>query len=163
MNTVTFLSTPLQRRILDEFQHNLPLSPTPYADMAQHLGVTEAEVLAALTEMNLKKIISRIGPVFKPHCIGTSTLAAMAVPPLELNKIAALISALPEVNHNYEREHHFNLWFVLTATDELHLQRVIDVIEHATGIHVMSLPMEQEFHIDLGFRLKHGGGAHVSA
>ena len=66
----------LQTKLLNDFQKNFPLSPTPYADIAACLGVTETEVLAALQELEEGQIISRIGPVFHPHCIGTSTLVA---------------------------------------------------------------------------------------
>jgi DNA-binding Lrp family transcriptional regulator len=143
----------LQKSLLNDFQNNFPLSPTPYADIAAHLGVTEKEVLDALRELDEAKIISRIGPVFRPHCIGTSTLVAMAVPKGRLQHVANYISALPEVNHNYEREHSFNLWFVVTATTEEHLQAVLTEIEENTGIAVMSLPMLESYHIDLGFDL----------
>ena len=47
-----------------------------------------------------------------------------------------------------------NLWFVVTATTEEHLQAVLIVIEENTGIAVMSLPMLESYHIDLGFDLK---------
>lgn len=145
----------LQQRLLDSFQHGLPLSPTPYAAMAEQLGLDEAQVIAALDDLQNQNVISRIGPVFKPHRIGTSTLAAMSVAQQDLAATAAFINTLPEVNHNYAREHVFNLWFVLTATDEAHLQTVIETIETKTGLPVMSLPMLHEFHIDLGFELNH--------
>ena len=37
------------------------------------------------------------------------------------------------------------------------LARTIAAIEAATGLTVMSLPLLEEFHIDLGFRLHHRG------
>jgi hypothetical protein len=72
--------------------------------------------------------------------------------------VAALITALPEVNHNYEREHRFNLWFVLTAADTAQLQSVIRDIESQTGMAVLSLPLLEEYYIDLGFPLTFGEG-----
>ena len=143
----------LQAKLLNDFQKDFPLSPTPYADLATRLGVTEAEVLAALQELKEGQIISRIGPVFHPHCIGTSTLVAMAIPQERLQTVANYISSLPEVNHNYEREHKFNLWFVVTVANEEHLQAVLKEIEQNTGIALMSLPMLKSYHIDLGFDL----------
>ncbi len=143
----------LQTKLLNDFQRDFPLSPTPYADIATRLGVTEAEVLDALQELEEGQIISRIGPVFYPHCIGTSTLVAMAIPQERLQQVANYISDLPEVNHNYEREHNLNLWFVVTASNEEHLQAVLLEIEKNTGIAVMSLPMLKSYHIDLGFDL----------
>lgn len=150
--TVDF--TPLERRLLDEFQQEFPLCAHPYAEMAQRLGVAEAEVLASLQSLKERGALSRVGPVFRPKRVGASTLAAMAVPPEYLDEVADLISALPEVNHNYEREHRFNLWFVVTAEDAAHLEAVLNGIAEETGIPVLPLPMEEDFHIDLGFRLK---------
>jgi len=146
--------TELHKRLLNYFQKNFPLSSTPYADIAAQLHVTEAEVLAALHELSDLDIVSRVGAVFRPHRIGASTLAAIAVPAKQLESVADIVSALPEVNHNYEREHDFNLWFVVTASSEAHLQAVLLEIEEKTGLSVMSLPMEADYHIDLGFELK---------
>lgn len=145
--------SPLQQRLLNDFQRDFPLSARPYQDIAEHLGVTEQAVLAAFAELNAQHYISRIGPVIRPNQIGASTLVAMAVPADELQAVADLVSAYPEVNHNYEREHHFNLWFVLIAADAAHLQAVLDDIEQHTGYAALSLPLVQEFFIDLGFPL----------
>ena len=144
----------LQKNLLNDFQHDFPLSPTPYADMAAGLGVTEAEVLASLQSLKENGAISRIGAVVRPNQVGVSTLAAMAVPPAELETVAALVSGYTEVNHNYEREHRLNLWFVAQALDPLRLQAVLDEIAARTGYEVLSFPLEEDYHIDLGFDLK---------
>lgn len=143
----------LQEKLLNQFQKNFPLSPTPYADIANSLGITETEVLEALVELKTAGVISRIGPVFKPHRLGTSTLATMAIPQAKLEEVANYISSLQEINHNYEREHHFNLWFVITTTTEERLQTVLANIEQNSGFKVLSLPMLSGYHIDLGFEL----------
>ena len=61
--------------------------------------------------------VSRVGAVVTPHRAGWSTLAAMPVPEEMLEAVAEFVSAFPEVNHNYEREHRLNLWFVVAAAD----------------------------------------------
>ncbi len=149
----TVILNELERRLINEYQKGLPLSPRPYAEMAEHLGCSEEQVMQMLKRLQNLGAISRVGPVFKPKRIGASTLAAMAVPPQRLESVAALISAYPEVNHNYEREHHFNLWFVVTAPDPQRLQQVLDEMSRRTGLEVLDLPLEQQFHIDLGFPL----------
>jgi len=103
--------------------------------------------------LNDQHFISRIGPVIPPNHIGVSTLVAMAVPENELQAVADKISAYAEVNHNYEREHRFNLWFVLIASDDRHLQAVIEDIEQETTYKTMQLPLLNDFFIDLGFKL----------
>ena len=145
--------TPLHKQLLNDYQRDFPLSERPYQDIADALGVTEADVLSAFTELNDNDFISRIGPVIPPNHIGVSTLVAMAVPEQHLQAVADKISAYPEVNHNYEREHQFNLWFVAIAANAEHLRAVIDSIEQETGYKTMQLPLLDDFFIDLGFKL----------
>ncbi len=142
-----------ERRVLNEFQHGLPLEPRPFARMAAQLDCDEAGVIALLRDLQARGLITRVGPVFHPRRIGASTLAAMAVPPERLEEVAALVSAIPGVNHNYEREHHINLWFVVTAADQEALAATLADIEAATGLEVLDLPMLDDYFIDLGFQL----------
>lgn len=146
--------TELERRLLDAYQRGFPTSATPYADVARELGTDEASVLSALERLAAQGIISRVGVVVKPRTIGASALAAMAVPAKRLEDVAAVVSAYPEVNHNYERENPLNLWFVAVATDEIRLAAVFDEIEARTGLRVQRLPMIEDYHIDLGFKLQ---------
>jgi DNA-binding Lrp family transcriptional regulator len=143
----------LEKCLLNEYQRGFPLCESPYAEIGRQLGVSETEVIDTLRSLQQRGLISRVGPVFKPNRAGASTLAAMAVPEARLDAVAALVSACDEVNHNYEREHHFNLWFVVTAPDAERVRAVLDDIEARTGIAVLDLPLECSFYIDLGFPL----------
>lgn len=145
--------TPLQRALLNNFQQGFPLSARPYAELAVQLGVSEQDVIDTLKDLQNSKTISRVGPVFRVGSIGVSTLAAMAVPDARLEEVATIINEYEAVNHNYEREHEFNLWFVATATDEDELHDILQDIEQRTGLDVMILPMLEDYHIDLGFDL----------
>ncbi len=143
----------LHKHLLNDYQQDFPLTPTPYLDIALALGVSEQDVLSALTELSDNRYISRIGPVIPPNFIGASTLVAMAVPQQQLQKVADLVSSFAEVNHNYEREHRFNLWFVLIASDQHHLKTVLSEIERRSGFKTMQLPLLQDYFINLGFDL----------
>ncbi len=146
--------TPLEQHLLNDFQRDMSLSATPYADMAKQLGVSEDEVLSTVKSLQERGVISRVGPVFRPNRIGVSTLAAMSVPEHAVECVARIISAFPEVNHNYQREHEYNLWFVVTASSEEHLNIVLHEIEQHAEYPLMSLPMLDDYFIDLGFKLK---------
>jgi DNA-binding Lrp family transcriptional regulator len=97
--------------------------------------------------------LSRIGPVFEHRRAGASTLAALAVPGERLQQVAEHVSQYPEVNHNYAREHFYNLWFVLTGPDRQHIERVLEQLEKDTGLMPLDLPMLTAYRIDLGFAL----------
>ena len=149
----TFAADALDRRLLDDFQRDFPLSPRPFAALAERLGVGEAEVLARLQRLQAQGAISRIGAVLTPHRAGWSTLAAIAVPDDELDEVAALVSSYAEVNHNYEREHEFNLWFVVTAPSRERVEVVLGEIETRTRLGVLELPLLEAYRLDLGFAL----------
>jgi DNA-binding Lrp family transcriptional regulator len=144
----------LEQRLLNDFQNGLPLTPEPFADIASELNVYETTVLETLQRLQTEGVVSRIGAVFRPNRLGASTLAAMAVPAQELEQIAEIVNGFAEVNHNYEREHRFNLWFVVVADDEPSLQNCLDEIEASCGYPLLDLPLLNEYFIDLGFDLK---------
>ncbi|KIL03756.1 Lrp/AsnC family transcriptional regulator [Pseudomonas sp. S5(2021)] len=143
----------LSRRLIDRFQHGMPLCAEPYRAMAEALGCSEDEVLACLQQLQAGGGLSRIGPVFEHSRAGASTLVALAVPTERLEQVAERINRFPEVNHNYLREHRYNLWFVLTGPDRTHLDRVLAEIEADTGLVPLDLPMQSAYRIDLGFPL----------
>lgn len=143
-------------RLLNEFQRDFPLHATPYALIAERLGLDEDTVMAAYAEGLASGAVSRIGAVFAPNRIGSSTLAAMRVPGERLDTVAAQVSAHASVNHNYAREHEWNLWFVVTAPGPESRQATLEAIARDTGLPVIALPLKDEFHIDLGFDLNGG-------
>ena len=144
----------LERRLLNAYQHAFPLCQMPYTAVAEVEGSSEIEVLEAFAGLQDEGVISRIGAVVRPHSLGWSTLAALAVPEDRLEEVANFISAFPEVNHNYEREHDFNLWFVVTGCNEAHVAKILGEISAATGLQVLDLPLEEAFTLDLGFELR---------
>ena len=145
--------TALEKCLLNDYQRGFPLCASPFARIAEQQGVTEKEVISTLDSLQQRGLVSRVGPVFAPLRAGASTLAALSVPDRELERVADCVSRYEEVNHNYEREHTFNLWFVVTAPDQAHVQRVLQAIEVETGLPVLALPLERSFYIDLGFPL----------
>ncbi len=145
--------TQLQRALLDRFQRDFPLVARPFAAMAKAVGASEAEVIVALAELREAGALARVGATLAPNRAGASTLAAMAVPSERLEEVADLVSAFPEVNHNYEREHRFNLWFVVTAESRTRIEEVLATIEARSGLPVLDLPLVRPFKLDLGFPL----------
>jgi len=153
-SNVALMLSDIDRRLLDDYQHDFPLDPQPFATIAEQLGIDEAKVIERLTYLKRFGALSRVGAVLRPNRVGASTLAALAVPPDRLEDIAARVSAFAEVNHNYEREHEYNLWFVITAPDRAAVDRVLGEIAAATGLEPLDLPMLEDYFIDLGFSLQ---------
>ncbi|WP_020408331.1 Lrp/AsnC family transcriptional regulator [Hahella ganghwensis] len=144
--------TEREKQLLTHYQRGFPRTSRPFRTIARELSCSEDDVLNSFRRLQEAGVISRLGPVFNHRKAGTSTLAAISVPDRELENVAALINSYPEVNHNYQREHTFNLWFVITAPDVSLLDEVIQDIEKKTGHPVLRLPMVKPYHIDLGFK-----------
>lgn len=151
----------LEQKLLDNYQRNFPLSATPFADIAAELGVSEEQVLESFEDLKARGSVGRIGGIFKPGSVGASTLAAMEVPEDELEAVAEYVSSFDTVNHNYEREHRLNLWFVVAADSQDDVTRTLSTIEEQTGFAVLDLPMLEAFHLDLGFKLKWNGTSSI--
>lgn len=149
-------------RLLNDWQRDFPLQRRPFEHIGRELDMAESEVIERYRHFLASGLISRVGAVFAPRRLGASALAALATPPDRLEEVAARINREISINHNYEREHHFNLWFVLTAPGEAELDAVVAGIERDTGCKVIVLPLLEEFHIDLGFDLGSGLGRQQS-
>jgi DNA-binding Lrp family transcriptional regulator len=139
--------------LANAWQRGFPLVPRPFAEIAERSRLTENEVLRKFLDLKTQGVIDRIGPVLRPNAVGASTLAALAVAPQRLADVAAFVSDQPGVNHNYEREHRYNLWFVVHGASEADVEAGIARIEQASGLQALRLPLLEEFHIDLGFDL----------
>lgn len=144
----------LEAKLLNEFQRDFPLCPQPYVEIAEKLGTDEETVLEIYSRFQDENIVTRIGAALTPHKAGWSTLAAMSIPEDELEKVAAIVNAIPEVNHNYERDHLYNLWFVLTGADRETVDKIIGDLENQTNINVLNLPLVEAYRLDLGFPIE---------
>ncbi len=140
------------RKIVNQLQGGFPISARPYAEAAATLGLAEDELIARLARLLADGVLTRFGPLYHAERLGGAlTLAAMKVPEHDFDRIAALVNARPEVAHNYERQHEFNMWFVLATETPERIHDVITVIEGETGCKVFNLPKLEEFYVGLRF------------
>lgn len=148
--------------LLDRWQRGFPLVREPFATIAATLGRHPDEVIAGYAQAKRDGSLSRIGGVFGAGAGGSALLCAMAVPPARLEAVAAIVSAHPGVNHNYQREHVRNLWFVLTGRDADTVEQELQALERSTGLPALRLAMQRAYRIDLGFALGGRTAAHAS-
>ena len=140
----------VDRAIVNELQTGIAVGERPYAEAAARLGLSESELLARLQTLLDTRVLSRFGPMYHAERLGGAlTLAAMKVPAEDFERVAAIVNGFPEVAHNYEREHAFNMWFVLATDDPARIGEVIAEIEQATNFKVYNLPKREEFYVGL--------------
>lgn len=140
----------LDRRIVNALQGGFPLVDEPYREVAEALGIGERELLGRLDRLLSARVLTRFGPMFQIERIGGKfVLAAMAVPEADFEKVADVVNALPEVAHNYRREHAFNMWFVLATERPDGIAAAVAAIEAATGLRVYPFPKEREYFVEM--------------
>ena len=140
----------IDRRIIAGLQGGFPLTNRPFETAAQELELAEAELIHRIEKLLGDGVLSRFGPLFNVEAMGgTYVLAAMAVPEDVFDAVAETINAHIEVAHNYEREHHLNMWFVVAAETPAGAQDVLDRIARETGIEVLAMPKLEEYFVGL--------------
>ena len=113
----------------------------------------EAEVIERLRRLLESGALSRFGAILSPVGLGGErTLAAMHVPPERFDEVAGLVNAQSAVTHNYERDHYYNMWFVISSEDEEDVARTLAAIERETGLRVLNLPTLEEYFVEFSFR-----------
>lgn len=138
------------RRIINALQGDFPLDSHPYAVAAAEIGLFEDELLARLDALLDDGILTRFGPMFQIERLGGAfCLAAMAVPAADFERVAGIVNGLPEIAHNYERDHRLNMWFVIATDSPEGIAATVSAIEAATSYPVFPFPKEREYFVEM--------------
>ena len=140
----------VDRKILAKLQGEFPICERPYAEAAEQLGIAEDELLERIEALLADKVLTRFGPMFQVERMGGAfVLAALAVPEARYEEVTALVNALPQVAHNYRREHTLNMWFVLATETRAGIAEAIARLEAVTALPVYAFPKEREFFVEM--------------
>jgi DNA-binding Lrp family transcriptional regulator len=140
----------LDRAIINQLQGGFPLCERPYAAVAEQLGSSEDEVLVRLDRLLHDRVLTRFGPMYHAERLGGGlSLVAMKIPPGDFERVAEIVNAMPEVAHNYAREHALNMWFVLATETPEGQREALDRIERETGFPVYAMPKIREYFVEL--------------
>lgn len=140
----------LDRSIVNTLQEAFPVCERPFRAVARMLGTSEDELIARVDRLLEEGTLTRFGPLFQVERMGGAfTLAAMQVPDVRFDEVASIVNALPEVAHNYARDHALNMWFVLATEAPSGITDALRTIEDATGLPVLAFPKELEYFVEL--------------
>ncbi|MGB4679731.1 AsnC family transcriptional regulator, partial [Methanothrix sp.] len=140
-------------RLLSLVQEGFPLTPRPFRDLGEVLGLGEREVIERLDALQERGLVRRIGPILDMRRLGRSgILAALKVSRDEADELAEIVNQYQEISHNYLRpnESGYNMWFTVSATEE-RIQEVLAEIRRSTGRRMLVLPTGRIFKIGVKF------------
>jgi DNA-binding Lrp family transcriptional regulator len=140
----------MDRKIINVLQSGFPLSQEPYAEVAAQIGMTEAELISRLQSLLDNKTLSRFGPMYDAQKMGGSfSLVALRVPEDDFDAVAEVVNSYSEVAHNYQRDHKFNMWYVIATETPQQIAEVNRDIEQRTGLKVFNFPKLTEYFVGL--------------
>jgi len=142
--------------LIDGYQSGFPVEERPFETVGVELGIDADDALARVQRLLDIGVFRRFGPVLNPPVIGSSALAAIAAPEDRFEECADVINGYDQVNHNYARDHEWNMWFVVTASTRERRDEILAEIETRTGCSVLVLPMLTDYYIDLEFPVVNG-------
>lgn len=146
-------------RLVERLHGDLPLVDHPFAVVGAELGMNEDEVLERLRRLLAHGVLTRFGPLYQiERAGGRFVLAALEVPVDRFDEVTAIVNALPEVAHNYRREHAFNMWFVVAAESQGRIDAALARIAERTGLQVHAFPKEREYFVGLRLPVQQTSG-----
>ena len=148
--------TQFDKELLNLIQTGLPLTPAPFAAVADRLGCPEQQVLERLAQLRDAGVIRRLGAFFDAESLGyRGWLVAVKVEELSLPAVARAVNAWPEVTHNDERDHEYNLWFTIQTRTEAEKDSLLRQVAAMPGVSaVFGLPTTDRFKVNVEFQME---------
>jgi DNA-binding Lrp family transcriptional regulator len=138
--------------LINELQADFPLSPEPYLQLALRFDCAAERILETISDLLERGVLTRFGPLLNiEKAGGVFSLCALKVEESRFEEVAELVNAYPEVAHNYQRQHDWNMWFVLAAESGAELERVFAEIVQRSDCPGLNLPKEEEYYVGLRF------------
>ncbi len=148
--------TQFDKELLNLIQTGLPLTPAPFAAVAARLGCPEQQVMERLAQLRDAGVIRRLGAFFDAESLGyRGWLVAVKVEEMSLPAVARAVNAWPEVTHNDERDHEYNLWFTIQTRTEAEKDGLLRQVAAMPGVSaVFSLPTTDRFKVNVEFQME---------
>jgi DNA-binding Lrp family transcriptional regulator len=119
--------TVIERRLVNLLSTDLNVSPSPYADLAKELEISEAEVISSIEGLFSKGLIRRFGAVIAHQKSGfaANAMVVLFLDEKKLDFIGESLAQLPYVSHCYRRNPApnwpFNLYAMIHANNQVKL------------------------------------------
>jgi DNA-binding Lrp family transcriptional regulator len=104
--------TPDERDLVVEIQGGLPITATPYADVAAAIDRDPAWVVETIKRFEREGKIRRVGVVPNHYALGYTEngMTVWDVPDDVVDEVGPAVASLPFVTHCYERPRHEGVW-----------------------------------------------------
>jgi DNA-binding Lrp family transcriptional regulator len=134
--------TPAERDLVVEIQDGLPVTETPYADVAAGLDADPGWVRRTIKRFDAEGKVRRVGVVPNHYALGYTEngMTVWDVPDDIVDEVGPAVASLEFVTHCYERPRHEGVWpynfFAMThGRSEAESQRRIEEVRETMAEH----------------------------
>ena len=151
--------TERQKKILLLTQEGIPITPSPYHDIAEQLHVTEEEVVKEIIQMRDRGIIRRFGASIGHRDIGitANAMCVWNVPDEKVEEVGRQMASIDDVTHCYARPRHpgwpYNLFTMVHSYSRDDCRAVAENISTVTGIDDYRIMFSEKEFKKTGIRL----------
>lgn len=130
----------IDKQIIAFIQADIPLEVRPYKELANSLGITEADVIVRIRNLMNKGLLRRFGAVLRHQKAGYdyNAMVAWQVETEQTDEMGELIASFSEVSHCYLREtppeFGYNLFAMIHARSEKEFNEVVSRLSDASGL-----------------------------
>lgn len=130
----------IDRRVINELQNDLPLTPAPFGGMAARLNMDVAEFLARCQSLLQRGVMRRFGASVNHREVGfrANAMACWVAPPEMVDAAARKLVNLDEVSHCYERKTNplwqYNLFAMIHGHTREACQEIAERVSQETGL-----------------------------
>jgi len=131
--------TDLEKKIIALLQTDIPVVERPFLEMAKQIGITEAEFLQVLKDLNDRGMIRRFGATLKHQKSGfkANAMVAWKVAEERVEQAGTIMATFQEITHCYRRNPapgwRYNLYTMVHAASEEAVHAIVKRISEAVG------------------------------
>ena len=140
-----------EKKIMAKVQGDIPLSATPFTDIAQQIESTEVELIAAIANLQERGIIKKFGAILRHQKAGykNNAMVVWAIATERVKTIGKHFANMKEISHCYERtpvfEGRFNVFTMIHLKDGNIAEFVKDLADALEIDEYQILKSEKEF------------------
>ena len=133
--------TQLEKKVIAAIQGDIPITQTPYRELAKKMGMTEDQFLATLQGLCRRGVIRRFGATLRHQKTGFSAnaMTAWQVDENRIETVGRQMAAHSAVSHCYRRDPApdwpYNLYTMIHAPDVQTCRQIAQDLATETNVH----------------------------
>ncbi len=135
----TMLTT-VEKKIIASLQGTIPITPRPFLELANEIGISEEDYLDVVSSLSERGIIRRFGATLKHQNSGfkSNAMVAWKVDEERVQDVGKTMASFDEVTHCYRRNPAptwpYNLYTMVHGPDEDTCHAIAARISDSTGV-----------------------------